>query len=90
MDPFAGNDAVGNDCFGRVAGSEMPPISPLRTRASACFRAVGQRLHRTGTTNRIAGVDFRLPTEDELDALEAFQLSLGRKQEIELPLALKN
>ncbi len=40
------------------------------------------------TTNRIPGVDFRLPTDDELDALEAFQLSLGRQQELSLPLAL--
>jgi hypothetical protein len=31
------------------------------------------------TLNRIAGVDFRLPTDDELDALEAFMLSLGRQ-----------
>ena len=41
------------------------------------------------TTNRIAGVDFRLPTDDELDALEAFQLSLGRQDELQLPLPLK-
>lgn len=41
------------------------------------------------TTNRIAGVDFRLPTDDELDALEAFQLSLGRQNDLSLPLALK-
>ena len=40
-------------------------------------------------TDRVAGVDFRLPTEDELDALEAFQLSLGRQREIELPLLLR-
>jgi len=40
------------------------------------------------TTNRVAGVDFRLPTDDELDALEAFQLSLGRQDELALPLAL--
>ncbi len=45
--------------------------------------------HFTLTTNRIPGVDFRLPTDDELDALEAFQLSLGRQQELALPLALK-
>jgi hypothetical protein len=37
----------------------------------------------------VAGVDFRLPTEEELDALEAFQLSLGRSQELALPLPLK-
>ena len=45
--------------------------------------------HFTKTTNRVAGVDFRLPTEAELDALEAFQLSLGRQQDLELPLPLK-
>jgi hypothetical protein len=46
--------------------------------------------HFTKTLNRIAGVDFRLPTDEELDALEAFQLSLGRKQELTLPLPLKS
>ncbi|MDR8390815.1 hypothetical protein NC796_06685 [Aliifodinibius sp. S!AR15-10] len=46
--------------------------------------------HFTKTTNRIPGVDFRLPTEEELDALEAFQLSLGRQEELVLPLPLKN
>ena len=45
--------------------------------------------HFTKTTDRIASVDFRLPTDDELDALEAFQLSLGRQLELELPLGLK-
>lgn len=45
--------------------------------------------HFTRTTNRIAGVDFRLPTDQELDALEAFQLSLGRQQDLTLPLPLK-
>lgn len=45
--------------------------------------------HFTKTLNRVAGVDFRLPTDDELDALEAFQLSLGRQQELQLPLPLK-
>jgi hypothetical protein len=34
-------------------------------------------------------VDFRLPTDEELDALEAFQLSLGRQDELALPLKLK-
>jgi mono/diheme cytochrome c family protein len=45
--------------------------------------------HFTKTLNRVAGVDFRLPTEEELDALEAFQLSLGRQSELQLPLPLK-
>jgi len=45
--------------------------------------------HFTKTLNRVPGVDFRLPTEEELDALEAFQLSLGRQQDLVLPLRLK-
>jgi len=45
--------------------------------------------HFTKRLDRVAGVDFRLPTEPELDALEAFQLSLGRQQDLALPLALK-
>lgn len=45
--------------------------------------------HFPKTLNRIPGIDFRLPTAEELDALEAFQLSLGRQQEITLPLPLK-
>jgi len=59
-----------------------------RTLRSFATGAVIQ--HFTKTLNRIAGVDFRLPTEEELDALEAFQLSLGPKQELTLPLSLKN
>ena len=45
--------------------------------------------HFPKTTQRIAGVDFRLPTDLELDALEAFQLSLGRQEDLNLPLPLK-
>jgi mono/diheme cytochrome c family protein len=45
--------------------------------------------HFTKTLNRVAGVDFRLPTDPELDALEAFQLSLGRQSDLQLPLALR-
>ena len=39
--------------------------------------------HFTKTLNRQPGVDFRLPTEDELDALEAFMFSLGRQEEFD-------
>lgn len=45
--------------------------------------------HFTKTLNRVVGADFRLPTDEELDALEAFQLSLGRRQDLTLPLRLK-
>lgn len=45
--------------------------------------------HFPKSINRIPGVDFRLPTDDELDALEAFMLSLGRQEDLSLPLPLK-
>lgn len=45
--------------------------------------------HFTKSLNRVPGVDFRLPTEEELDALLAFQLSLGRTEDLQLPLAFK-
>jgi hypothetical protein len=41
--------------------------------------------------DRVAGVDFRLPTDEELDALELFQLSLGRSEDPDLSkLAFKD
>ncbi len=49
--------------------------------------------HFPKSTNRQAGIDFRLPTKDELTALEAFQRALGRQKELILdqmdPDALK-
>ena len=45
--------------------------------------------HFPRTLNRVPGIDFRLPTEEELDALEAFQLALGRQEELDLPLPLR-
>lgn len=42
--------------------------------------------HFPKTLGRVAGVDFRLPTEEELDAMEAFQLVLGRDGEPDLSL----
>jgi cytochrome c553 len=44
--------------------------------------------HFTRTRSRIPGVDFRLPTDEELDALEAFTLSVGRRADLALPLLL--
>lgn len=46
--------------------------------------------HFTKTLARVPGVDFRLPTDEELDALAAFQLSLGRREDPKLPLPLKS
>lgn len=43
--------------------------------------------HFPRTLNRIPGVDFRLPTDDELDAIVAFMLSLGRQEDLQLPMS---
>jgi mono/diheme cytochrome c family protein len=66
------------------SGDGAPADGSLRAFATG---AVIQ--HFPKTLDRVAGVDFRLPTEEELDALEAFQLSLGRQEDLALPLALK-
>jgi len=66
------------------SGDGAPGDGSLRSFATG---AVIQ--HFTKTLNRVAGVDFRLPTEEELDAIEAFTLSLGRQQDLTLPLPLK-
>jgi Tol biopolymer transport system component len=61
--------------------------SPDNTLRSFTTGAVFQ--HFTKTLNRVPGVDFRLPTDDELDAVEAFMLSTGRQSDLSLPLSLK-
>lgn len=66
------------------SGDGAPGDGSLRSFATG---AVIQ--HFTRSTDRVAGVDFRLPTDAELDALEAFQLSLGRPADLQLPLPLK-
>ena len=67
------------------SGDGAPGDASLRA-----FAAGAVIQHFTRTLNRIPGVDFRLPTEAELDALAAYQLSLGRQAELILPLSLKN
>jgi mono/diheme cytochrome c family protein len=66
------------------SGDGAPADGSLRAFATG---AVIQ--HFTKSLDRVAGVDFRLPTDEELDALEAFQLSLGRQADLQLPLPLK-
>lgn len=65
------------------SGDGAPGDGSLRSFATG---AVIQ--HFTRSLRRVAGEDFRLPTDDELDALEAFLLSLGRQRELMLPLPL--
>jgi cytochrome c553 len=40
--------------------------------------------HFTLTLARVDGTDFRLPTVAELDAMEAFQLALGRQEPVDI------
>jgi hypothetical protein len=67
------------------SGDGAPGSGTLRDFATG---AVTQHFPRTLNRCRAGGAcgdpDFRLPTDDELDAMEAFQLSLGRQTEIEL------
>lgn len=65
------------------SGDGSPADGTLR---SFAIGAVIQ--HFTRTLNRIPGVDLRLPTVGELDALAAFQSSLGREQDLQLPVPL--
>jgi cytochrome c peroxidase len=65
------------------SGDGAPGDGTLRSFATG---AVIQ--HFTRKTTRIPGEDFRLPTEEELDALEAFMLSIGRQEDPALPLSL--
>jgi cytochrome c peroxidase len=47
--------------------------------------------HFTNSLTRTPGTDFRLPTDHELDALEAFQLALGRQDNPNIAaITLKN
>jgi cytochrome c peroxidase len=40
--------------------------------------------HFPKSLDRQEGIDFRIPTDEELDALEAFMMSLGRQKDIDL------
>ena len=53
--------------------------APLRD-----FPLVAIAQHATLTLNRTAGVDFRVPSDEELDALAAYQLALGRQEDFAL------
>src|SRR5688572_19237647 len=64
-------------------GNDGPPLRD--------FALVAIAQHATKTLGRRAGIDFRIPTDEELDALVAYQLPLGRQVDFELPsLELKS
>ena len=61
------------------SGDGAPGTGSLREFAIGAIKQ-----HLPKTLNRVAGADFRLPTDEELTALEAFQLSLGRAKDYNL------
>lgn len=73
--------AVGENAVGWSADG-APGAGSLRDFATG---AVIQ--HFTRSLERVEGRDFRLPTDAELDALLAFQISLGRTADIDLTAA---
>ncbi|MGQ0591519.1 MAG: hypothetical protein ACT4QB_02405 [Gammaproteobacteria bacterium] len=56
--------------------------SPGGTLRDFAMGAVTQ--HFTRSLNRVPGTDFQLPTPEQLDAMEAFQLSTGRQDDLNL------
>jgi hypothetical protein len=60
-------------------GDGAPGDGTLRDFATGAVRQ-----HFTLTLNRVPNMDFRFPTPAELDAMEAFQLSLGRQADLNL------
>ena len=58
-------------------GNDGPPLRD--------FALVAIAQHAPTTLSRTPGVDFRIPTDEELDALVAYQLSLGRQEDFSLP-----
>ncbi|MCK5829424.1 MAG: hypothetical protein KAH20_03900 [Methylococcales bacterium] len=65
-------------------GSPVGIVGNLHVRGTIRDFTVGAiRQHMPKTLARTPGVDFRLPTEHELNALEAYMLSLGRQKEFD-------
>jgi hypothetical protein len=50
------------------------------------FAAGAVEQHFTKSLGRVAGTDFRIPTQEELDALEAFQIFNGRQKNAVTPV----
>jgi cytochrome c peroxidase len=64
-------------------GNDGPPLRD--------FALVAIAQHAPTSLARIPGVDFRVPTDEELDALAAYQLALGRQEDFDLEtLVLKS
>lgn len=77
--PFTNGEFEADNAFQGAtgwSGDGAPGTGSLREFA---IGAIAQ--HFPKTLNRIPGTDFRLPTGQELDAIEAYSLSLGRSKD---------
>jgi cytochrome c peroxidase len=86
---WSGDGAPTNDTFPLPDGTNLQATGDLRDFA---IGAVRQHFPKTLARRPVGGIqprDFRFPTSNELDALEAFQLSTGRQSDLTLPLTLK-
>jgi cytochrome c peroxidase len=63
-------------------GNDGPPLRD--------FALVAIAQHAPTTLARVPGADFRVPTDEELDALVAYQLALGRQEDFDLPALVLN
>ncbi|BBL59105.1 hypothetical protein [Methylomonas koyamae] len=77
-DPEAQQSGTHTQAIG-WSGDGAPDGGSLRDFAKGAIKQ-----HMPKTLIRAENIDFRLPTEDELDALEAYMLSLGRSSELNL------
>ena len=57
-------------------GNDGPPLRD--------FAIVAIAQHAPKTLRRAPGLDFRVPTDEELDALAAYQLAIGRQEDFDL------
>ena len=65
-------------------GAPSDPVGSLSPHGTLRDFTIGAiKQHLTKTLQRVPGADFRLPGEYELDALEAYMLSLGRQKEFD-------
>jgi len=80
-------DNTANPAFGIAPPAERTGWSGDGAPGSGSLRdfAIGAVVqHFPRTLERVEGRDFRLPNDEELDALELFQLSLGRAADLDL------
>ena len=62
----------------------LDPALPGSNGTLRFFAAGAVRQHFTRDIRRRPGIDFRFPCDEELDAMEAFQLTLGRQADLNL------